>query len=242
MENLILKDQSKLEIEEGYTLARLVTYVDEYADLQELAAKLTKDNLSAVQRVSQTTEELLETYSNMVTTAPLFKVNPAGERLQVIFGLRQFTEEELKAPAIDTAIAYLSDEQALTVKDLYGEYDPNGVQYKTGDRKTCNDILYKCLQDHTSQPGWEPGVAPSLWVALESGSEAGTLEDPIPVPDTVATAGMEYEYGKYYKEGDTVYLCQRGGMEDPESMYGQKETLYFAPSALIGQYFVVAGE
>ena len=63
MENLILKDQSKLEIEEGYTSARLVTYVDGYADLQGLAEKLTKNNLSAIQRVSQTTEELLEILS-----------------------------------------------------------------------------------------------------------------------------------------------------------------------------------
>lgn len=30
---------------------------------------------------------------------------------------------------------------------------------------------------------------------------------------------------------------QRGGVENPEEMYGQKETLYFAPSALVGQYF-----
>ena len=100
--------------------------------------------------------------------------------------------------------------------------------------------LYRCLQDHTSQPGWEPGVAPSLWVALESGSEAGTMDDPIPVPDTVTTSGMEYEYGKYYKEGDAVYLCQRVGVENPESMYGQKITLSYPPSALVGQYFVTA--
>ena len=79
-----------------------------------------------------------------------------------------------------------------------------------------------------------------MWVALNSEEHSGTQEDPIPVPDTVTTAGMEYEYGKYYSENGTVYLCKRGGVEDPEEMYGQKETLYFAPSALIGQYFEVA--
>lgn len=75
---------------------------------------------------------------------------------------------------------------------------------------------------------------------MDTGEHAGTLEDPIPVPDTVTIAGMEYVYGKYYQEGDTVYLCKRGGVEDPESMYGQKEKLYFSPSAMIGQYFVIA--
>lgn len=240
MDKLIMKDHTELEIEEGYTISRLVTYVDAYADLEGLAAKLSRDNLAEVKKVSGTTEEVLDTYHNMATTEPLFRVEPAGDRLQVAFGLRQLTEEELKAPAIATATAYLTDEQALTVKTLYGEYDPNGVAYKSGDRKIYNGALYRCLQDHTSQPGWEPGVAPSLWVALESGSEAGTMDDPIPVPDTVTTSGMEYEYGKYYKEGDAVYLCQRVGVENPESMYGQKITLSYPPSALVGQYFVTA--
>lgn len=63
---------------------------------------------------------------------------------------------------------------------------------------------------------------------------------PIPVPDSVTTSGYEYEYGKYYQEGETVYLCRRSGVENPEEMYGQKITLYFAPSALIGKYFVLA--
>ena len=82
------------------------------------------------------------------------------------------------------------------------------------------------------QADWAPGVAPSLWVAVSSGEHAGTREDPIPVPDTVTTAGMEYEKGKYYSEGDTVYLMDRTGMNTGESV-----KLYFAPSALLGQYF-----
>ena len=77
-------------------------------------------------------------------------------------------------------------------------------------------------------------------MAVETGEHAGTQEDPIPVPDTVTTAGMEYEYSKYYQEGETVYLCKRGGIEDPESMYGKKEKLYFPPSAMIGQNFAWA--
>ena len=101
MDNLILKDQSVIEVEEGYMSARLVTYVDTYTDLQELEMKLTKDNLSAIQRVSQATEEVLETYINMIAVTPLFKVDPAGDRLQVNFGLRELTEEELRAPQME---------------------------------------------------------------------------------------------------------------------------------------------
>ena len=240
MEKMKLSNGQEIEISPGAGISRIETSVESYSELEALAAKLKKENLKSVEFSDGTMSHGV--YKNMTLQEPHFRITNTGRGLKVIFGLRELTEEELRAPAVDQAIGYLMDEQAVTVKDLYNEYDPNGVSYKTGDRKTYNDILYKCLQDHISQPGWEPGVAPSLWVALESGSEAGTLEDPIPVPDTVTTSGMEYEYGKYYKEGDTVYLCQRGGVEDPESMYGQKETLYFAPSALVGQYFVVAGE
>lgn len=135
----------------------------------------------------------------------------------------------------------LPDDQAITVKAIYPAYDPNGVQYPVDFKVLQDDVLYKCLQEHTSQESWAPGVAPSIWVAVETGEHAGTQEDPIPVPDTVTTAGMEYEYGKYYQEGDTVYLCKRGGVQNPESMYGQKVTLYYPPSALIGQYFELIG-
>lgn len=129
----------------------------------------------------------------------------------------------------------LTDEQALTVKAIYPAWSPDSVQYAVDYKVLHEDILYKCISAHTSQADWEPGIAPSLWAAVASGEQAGTLEDPIPVPDTVTTAGMEYEKGKYYSEAGTVYLMDRQGMEA-----GEKVTLYFPPSALIGQYFSVA--
>lgn len=129
----------------------------------------------------------------------------------------------------------LADAQAITVKAIYPAWSPDGVEYPVDFKVLQDDVLYKCLQEHTSQEGWAPGIAPSIWVAVETGEHAGTQEDPIPVPETVTTAGFEYEKGKYYSEGGTVYLMDRQGMDA-----GDKITLYFAPSALIGQYFSVA--
>lgn len=160
---------------------------------------------------------------------------------------KQATVPEVQSAAQQAAVLVaqiqaqaLPDAQAITVKAIYPAYDPNGVQYPVDFKVLQDDVLYKCLQEHTSQESWAPGIAPSIWVAVDTGEHAGTQEDPIPVPETVTTAGMEYEYGKYYQEGDTVYLCKRGGVEDPESMYGQKEKLYFPLSAMVGQYFVLA--
>ena len=159
-----------------------------------------------------------------------------------IYGVVMYRQEsvpETQAAIVSAAVAVaqieaqgLTDEQAITVKAIYPAYDSNGVLYPVDFKATQNDVLYKCLQEHTSQPGWEPGTAPSLWAAVASGEQAGTIEDPIPVPDSVTIAGMEYEKGKYYSEGGKVYLMNRQGMLD-----GEKVTLYFPPSALVGQYF-----
>ena len=172
-----------------------------------------------------------------------------------IYGVVMYKPEkppEVQSAMVRAAVAVaqiqaqsLTDEQALTVKALYKDWekDPEGYPYKMSNpddkRRNHNGKLWNLNKDHNKQAGWYPGKDPTLWTEIVEG-HAETLEDPIPVPDSVTTSGFEYEYGKYYQEGDTVYLCKRGGVEDPESMYGQKEKLYFPPSAMVGQYFVLA--
>lgn len=57
------------------------------------------------------------------------------------------------------------DAAALTGKDLYPVWNDKSA-YKNGDRVRFNDILYKCLQDHTAQASWTPTDAPSLWAKV----------------------------------------------------------------------------
>lgn len=174
-----------------------------------------------------------------------------------IYGVVMYKQETL--PAVKSEIQQaavlvaqmqaqsLTDEQALTVKALYKDWekDPEGYPYKMSNpddkRRNHNGKLWNLNKEHNKQADWYPGKDPTLWTEIVEG-HAGTKEDPIPVPDSVTTSGFEYEYGKYYREGETVYLCKRGGIEDPESMYGQKEKLYFPPSAMIGQYFEMVKE
>lgn len=68
--------------------------------------------------------------------------------------------------AIDDAGAMLTDEQALTVPELYPAWSGDGVTYATGERVTYAAALYKCLQAHTSQATWTPMDAPSLWATV----------------------------------------------------------------------------
>ena len=47
-----------------------------------------------------------------------------------------------------------------------GEPWQTGVDYAAGDVVTYDAAAYECLQAHTSQAGWEPDAAASLWQAV----------------------------------------------------------------------------
>ena len=46
------------------------------------------------------------------------------------------------------------------------EWSSAGVSYAIDDFVTYNGNLYRCIQAHPSQVGWEPDVATSLWTAV----------------------------------------------------------------------------
>ena len=56
----------------------------------------------------------------------------------------------------------LTDEQALEMPLLFPKWQV-GKEYVVGDRVLYLGALYKVLQAHTSQAGWEPDIAPSLF-------------------------------------------------------------------------------
>ena len=82
--------------------------------------------------------------------------------------------------AVKSARVVLTDEQAAEVPDLYKAWEPDR-DYAAGERLTHSGALYKVLQAHTSQAGWEPDAAPSLFAKLlpgQGGTEVGEWEQP----------------------------------------------------------------
>lgn len=69
-------------------------------------------------------------------------------------------------PYIEKAAISLNDADALEAVQLFAHWDGDGVGYFVDDRVTYDNILYKCLQAHTSQIGWDPISAPSLWAKV----------------------------------------------------------------------------
>lgn len=58
-----------------------------------------------------------------------------------------------------------ADEQAIDAVAVYPTWR-EGVAYVAGERVRYNEILYKVLQDHTSQTTWTPESAPSLFAKV----------------------------------------------------------------------------
>lgn len=85
-------------------------------------------------------------------------------------------EEALKLRAIiEQGVAGLDDETALQGVTLFPAWK-SGQPYTAGDRVKYNDVLYKVLQDHTSQADWTPDTAVSLFAKV-------LIPDPETIPE-----------------------------------------------------------
>lgn len=111
-------------------------------------------------------------------------------------------EAESLRTHIETAAQSLTDEEALEAVALYPVWSAS-TDYPAGHKVQHNARLWRCLQAHTTQDGWEPENAASLWESIDE-THAGTLNNPIPYEGNMAlTTGL------YYEQYGVVYLCTR---------------------------------
>lgn len=97
----------------------------------------------------------------------------------------------------------LSPSEALQVKDRYPEWE-TGINVKTGERYRVEDVLWECIQAHTTQDNWKPSMATaSLWKTVDE-DHKGTIDDPI-----VYIPPMEIFKDKYYIQNGVIYKCTR---------------------------------
>ena len=122
----------------------------------------------------------------------------------------------------------LTDQQSLEVKSLYPSWEKFiGKELSQGTKVQYQDKLFKVLQTHTAQVGWEPSISTaSLFTEIVEDHE-GTLEDPIPYP---TDGNMTIYNGKYYVENGIIYLCIRDS----------QQPLYTTLSTVVGNYVQIA--
>ena len=134
---------------------------------------------------------------------------------------RPLTTEEVTAMLIRQQVNSLTvdDNTALRMLTFYPEW-ASDTDYTAGYKVQRGGKLWRCIQAHTSQAGWEPENAASLWTEVCE-THAGTLEDPIPY-----NGNMALESGKYYSQNSKIY---RGTRDTVNPVYN-------ALSELVGLY------
>lgn len=139
---------------------------------------------------------------------------------------RPLTAEEVTALLIKQQINTLEvdDQMALRMLTFYPEWAAD-TDYTAGYKVQHGGKLWRCVQAHASQTGWEPENTPALWTEICE-THAGTLDDPIPY-----SGNMALESGKYYIQDYVIYLCNRGTINP----------VYNPLADLVGLYVEVAG-
>lgn len=105
---------------------------------------------------------------------------------------------------IEKAVGGLSDSDALKAVTLYPSWRPK-LYLEEGERVSFDGYLYKVKegQSHTTQEGWEPNVATSLFEKVCESAD-GSIDNPIPY-----SSNMTLEEGKYYTQDEVLYKCFR---------------------------------
>lgn len=103
---------------------------------------------------------------------------------------------------VEQAAQSLPDNVAVTAKMFYPAWE-EGAAYRVGEKVQRNGNLWRVVQAHTSQTGWEPENTASLWEQINE-THSGTIDDPIPYE-----GNMVLEKGKYYMHDYEIYLCIR---------------------------------
>ena len=115
----------------------------------------------------------------------------------------KITRARILRAQIETMAQSLDDETAETVPELFPEWNPDSCSYVTGDRVKRNGLLYKVLQPHTSQAGWPPEDAPSLFAQILPG-QGGTAIGVWVKPDS-ANPYMAGDRTHYPTMADPIY-------------------------------------
>ena len=117
---------------------------------------------------------------------------------------RPLTESEVVSMLLAQNVQSIEvdDATALRMKGFYSEWE-TGKAYAVGNKVTRNGKLYKVIQSHTAQVGWEPENVPAMFTEICE-IHSGELEDPIPY-----SGNMALENGNYYIQDDEIYICTR---------------------------------
>ena len=112
----------------------------------------------------------------------------------------------------------LTDEEAAYVPLMFEYWEP-GKAYVVDERVTYEDNVYKVLQAHTSQVGWEPNVAVSLFAVI-------LIPDPSVIPEWVQPGSTNpYMTGDKVRHNDKIWISTVDYNVWEPGVYGWEEVI-----------------
>ncbi len=87
---------------------------------------------------------------------------------------------------MNTILTTLTDETALESAVLFPVWH-QGEAYEVGARIRYNDKLYRVVQAHTSQLGWEPDITPALFTEITMPGTIAEWKQPTGAQDAYNT-------------------------------------------------------
>lgn len=104
-------------------------------------------------------------------------------------------------PLIEKSAKSLDDADALDGKELYPMWDV-GIPYTAGERIRYGLKLYKVVQAHTSQTGWEPDKTPALFTEVPKPGEIPVWRQPTGAQDAYSIGDKVH----YPGAADPIYI------------------------------------
>ena len=119
---------------------------------------------------------VIKTLSNM-SAEEIDAMRAEAQKAEKIERTRPLTSEEVTRLLIAKQINTMEvdDNTALRMLEFYPAWEA-GQAYTAGYKVQYGGKLWRCVQAHTSQAGWEPDIAPSLWAKV-------LIPDPEVIPE-----------------------------------------------------------
>ncbi len=119
---------------------------------------------------------------------------------------------------IEQAAQSLEPADALEGKELFPEWQTD-TSYAKDYKVRRSGILYACLQAHTSQAGWAPELAPSLWAKV-------LIPDPEVIPDWEQPDSTNpYAKGAKVRHNGKIWVSDIDGNVWEPGVYGWTEVV-----------------
>lgn len=114
------------------------------------------------------------------------------------------TKEELRIALdarlkeINDSLNNIADEDATAVVALFEKWSPNKA-YEVGQRLRYLNKLYRVVQAHTSQEGWEPDKVPALFTEIAKPGEIPEWRQPTGAQDAYNTGDLVSYNGQVWE-------------------------------------------